>query len=571
MKSFLKYLLVLLSGFLILFFFLFLAIGVLSDSEPIVEDNSYLHMSIGGSIPEYVAPNPFEGFTGGSGLDLKKIRDNLEKAAVDERINGVVLSLGFLQTGYAKIEELQNLIDTYRESGKKIYAYLEFGLTKEYLVAIACDSVFMPPNANLFLTGVGSEITFYKGLFEKVGVQADFVHVGQFKNAPDQYTRDKISPAQSLVINDILDQFFNFIIKSVAERRNISEDNVRDLIDNHSGFTGKSALANGLIDTTLYKEDIIKLLDYENSAPQKISGSTYASIPVSSLGIRNKSRIAVIHISGTISGGNDVDDPILGKLAGANTIAGNIRSAARSSSTKAIILRIDSPGGSAIAANIIWKAVEEATENKPVIASISDYGASGGYYIAMAADTILNNPMSLIGSIGIYAGKFSTKGLYEKVGIGYKRLQRGKNAALFSTNSLWSPSERKVMQNLIEDFYKDFVTKVADSRGLTYDETHAISQGRVWSGFQGYQNGLADTTASFYDAISLAKKMADIDKEESVRLSYYPREKDFFTELYSMISMNFSYNDILTQTENNFISKFQNQPLALMPFLITWN
>ena len=571
MKSFFKYLFVLLSGFIILFLAIFLVFVVLSDSEPIVEDNSYLHMSIGGDIPEYITPAPFEEFTGGGTLDLKKIRDNLEKAAVDERINGVVLNLRFLQTGYAKIEELQNMIDVYRQSGKRIYAYMEFGLTREYLVAIACDSVFMPPNANLFLTGVGSEITFYKGLFEKVGIKADFVHVGQFKNAPDRYTRDTMSPAQSLVLNDILDQFFDFIVTSIAKRRNLTQDKVRDLINNHSGFTGKSALSNGLIDGAFFEDDIVKLLDYEGSAPQKISGNTYASIPVSSLGIRNKSKIAVIHISGTISSGNDVDDPILGKLAGANTIAKNIRSAVQSSSTKALIIRIDSPGGSAIAANIIWKAVKEAAQEKPVVASISDYGASGGYYIAIGADTILNSPMSLIGSIGIYAGKFSTEALYKKTGLGYERLQRGKNAGLFSTNSLWSPSERLVMQNLIEDFYKDFVAKVAESRGLSYEETHAISQGRVWSGLQGVQNGLADLTGTFYDAIALAKKMAQIDDTESIRLSYYPRKKDFFSELYGMISMGSSLRDIFTQTESNFISKFQNQPMALMPFLITWN
>jgi protease-4 len=527
-------------------------------------------MSIGGSLPEYVAPSPFEEFTGGSGLDIKKIRDNLEKAAVDDRINGVILHLGFLQTGYAKIEELQNLIDVYRQSGKKIYAYMEFGLTREYLVAIACDSIFMPENANLFLTGVGSEVSFYKGLFEKVGIQADFVHVGKFKNAPDQYTRDNMSPAQSLVLNDILDQFFGFIVKSISERRNLAEEKVRNLIDNQSGFTGRMALSNGLIDDTIFKDDIVKLLDYEDSTPQKISGTTYASIPVSSLGIRNKSKIGIIHISGTISSGNDVDDPILGKLAGANTIAKNLKSAAQSSSTKAIILRIDSPGGSAIASEVIWKAVKDAASEKPVIASISDYGASGGYYIAMAADTILNSPMSLIGSIGIFAGKFSLEGLYKKIGVDHERLQRGKNAALFSTKSLWSKSERQLMQNLIEDFYTDFVTKVADSRGLSFDETHAISQGRVWSGAQGIQNGLADSTGSFYDAIVLAKKMANIDEDESIRLSYYPREKDFFTELYSMISIHTSYKNLI-QIENNFISKFQNKPLALMPFLITWN
>jgi protease IV len=571
MKSFFKYLLVLLSGFIILFLFLFLVISSLADSEPIVDDNSYLQMNIGGSLPEYIAPDPFEELTGGSRLDLKKIRDNLEKAAVDDRINGIILKLGFLQAGYAKIEELQNLIDVYKKSGKKIYAYLEFGMTREYLVAIACDSIFMPESANLFLTGVGSEVTFYKGLFDKVGIEADFVHVGQYKNAPDTYTRDKMSPPHSLVLNNLLDQFFNFIIENIAERRHISPEEIKDLINYKSGFTGQSALANQLIDGTFYENEIVELLNFNNETPAKISGHDYASIPVSSLGLRTGPKIAVVHISGTIASGNDVDDPLLGKLAGASTIARNIKSAAQSSSTKAIIIRIDSPGGSAIASNLIWKAAKDAAKEKPVIASISDYGASGGYYIAMGADTIISSPMSLIGSIGIFAGKFSTAGLYEKLGLNTERISRGKNAALFSTNSLWSNSEREVMQNLIGEFYTDFVSKVAESRGLSYDETHALSQGRVWSGLEGYKNGLADSTGLFYDALVLAKKMAHIAEEESVRLSYYPKEKDFFTELYSMVSMQSSYKNIFSQTKYTFISKFQNQPLALLPFLITWN
>ena len=543
----------------------------LSDTDPVIENNSYLHINISGRLPEYVTPNPFENISGRITLDIKKIRDNLEKAAIDNRINGVVLDIGFIQTGYAKIHELQNLIDVYRQSGKKIYAFLEFGLTKSYMVASACDSIFMPESSNLFLTGLGAGVTFYKGLLNKVGIQADFVHVGKHKDAPNSFMEESMPNDQRKVLDDVLDQFYETVINSIALRRNISITNVHNIIENISAFNAKEALKAGLIDSLLYQDQLAELFNYYDSKPEKLNGATYASIPASSLDIRKDSRISIVHISGTISSGNDVDDPVLGKLAGSNTIVNNINSATKSRSTKAIILRIDSPGGSASAADQIWKAVTNAAKVKPVIASISDYGASGGYYIAMGADTILNDPMSIVGSIGIYAGKFSTEQLYKKIGLKQERLLRGKNAALFSTNSLWSKSERAIMQRLIEDFYKDFVNKVSLSRNMTYKEIDEVAQGRVWTGNMAIEHGLIDLPGTFYDAVSVAKEMAGIDETESVRLSYYPKEKDFFTELYSVISLNSDKLKLIKETEYKFITKFQNKPLALLPFILEWN
>ncbi|MCB0284514.1 MAG: signal peptide peptidase SppA [Calditrichaeota bacterium] len=571
MKSFFKYLLVLLSGYVILIISVVIFIGILSDSEPIINDNSYLEMTLSGSIPEYVTPNPIEELTGVSNtLDMRKIRENFEKAAVDDRINGILLNIGFLQIGYAKVEELQHLINTYRLSGKKIFAYLELGLTRDYLVATACDSVFLPENSNLFLTGISSEVTFYKGFFDKIGVKADFVHIGEYKNAPDQYTREDMSDAQRESLNNIIDQFYDFIINNISEYRNLDAEHVKNLINNKTGFTGKEALENNLVDGNSYKEDIVKLLRQQSEDPIRVSGATYSGIPISSLGIRTASRIAVINIVGTISNGNDVDDPIMGKLAGANTIAQNISAAAKSSSTKAIILRIDSPGGSAIAADIILNSIRNAAKEKPVIASISDYGASGGYYIAAGADTIICSRESLIGSIGIFAGKFSLGGLYKKLGINSEQLKRGENAALFSTNSLWSPSERQLMTHLLNEYYINFVQVVANSRNREYDEIDNIARGRVWSGSDGLKNGLSDTLGTFYDAIDAAKRMAHIADDESVRLSYYPREKDFFSELYSFVSLRAHTFNLLSELDLGVIEQFQNHPLALMPFIIEW-
>lgn len=570
MKSFFKYLLVLLSGFVILFAGIALVISIASESEPTVADNSYLYISLGGGISEYITPNPLQEMFGIEPLDLKRIRDDLEKAAIDTRIRGIVLNIGFLQTGFVKIHELQEAIKLYRQSGKKIYAYLEWGMTRDYLLAAACDSIIMPTSGNLFLTGVGSDVTHYKDLLAKVGVKAEFLHVGKYKTAPERYTHSSMSPENREVLDDILNQYYHFIIANISNLRTISKQHVEQILNDQTGLTGSEALNEKLVDVNGMLDDAVALIQGDGAKPTRISASSYARIPASSLHIRDKSRIAVINVSGVIAGGQDSNDPILGRITGQNTIVKSLEKAAKASSIKAIILRIDSPGGSAIASDVIWHAIRKATKKKPVIASISDMGASGGYYIAAGADTILTDPLSLIGSIGVFAGKFSLKGLNEKLGINIQQIKRGRNAGLFSTNTSWSPSERKVIMHLISSFYHDFVTKVGQGRHMTYDSVDQIAHGRVWTGTAGLKNGLADSAGSFYTAIALAKKMANIDSNESVRISYYPKKKQLLNTIYSYISLKNTVLDYIRQPESILLT-LQNKPLTLLPYKLLWH
>ena len=572
MKSFLKYLAVLLSGFFILFLFLFVLIAILSTREVIVEDNSFLHMRLSGAIPEYIAPDPFEELLGKPlEMDMNKIRDNLEKAATDERINGVILDINFLRIGLAKINELHEMIIRYKASGKKIFAYLEYATTRDYLTALACDSIFIPANGNIFLTGIASEVTFYKGFFDKIGVKADFVHVGDYKSAPDVYTRQEMTPEHREELNTILDQYYKAIVSKISEFRNLTEDRVRDLINNQTGFAGYESKSNGLADGNYHFEEIKDKFNNSNDRLNSLDARDYAIIPASSLNIRNKERIAVIYVTGTIAPGADVEDPLLGKIAGSATLVRNIKRAANSKTTKAIILKIDSPGGSGLAANEIWKEIMKAKEKKPVIAVISDYGASGGYYIAMAADSLITNPMSLVGSIGVFAGKFSFGNLYNKLDMKTEFLKRGKNANLFSTSQEWSESERAVIQRLINGFYVDFVSKAADNRNKSYEEVDAIAGGRVYTGQECLANGLVDLTGTFYDAIDIAKQLSGIDENTSVRLSFYPSDRSLISELYGIIKVFSEPVLIINRVTERFEVSFQNQPLTLMPFQIEWN
>ncbi len=569
MKTFLKWLLgilivvglILLAGFFI--------VSSLLSNEPSVPAHAYLSMELSGTLSEFIPGDPVEEAFGQAQMDMKKIRDNLEKAAVDERIHGVLLRIGMLETGYAKIQELRHVIRQFKKSGKPIYALLgpDVAMTKDYYVASGCDSVFMPPTANLFLTGVRSEVTFYKDLMDKFGIQAQFIQIGKYKNAPDVYTHSGMSAPHREVLQDIINQLYEDVVQTVAASRGLAEQEVRRLINEQTGFTGREAVDAGLVDRLTYDTEIKKSFPYPAQRLKSLSGYDYARVPASSLKIRNKRRLAVINCVGVIASGSDTYSPVFGRVMGSATVTNNIERAARSKSIKAIILRVDSPGGSATASDAIWQAVKEAAKKKPVVASVSDYGASGGYYISMAADTMLAAPNSLVGSIGVFAGKFSLNGLYKKLGLNSQAVQKGRNADLFSMLRPWSTEERSVMRRLIGKFYHDFVQKAADSRHLTFKEADRLARGRVWTGRQAADNHLFDGQGYFYSAVEAAKKMAGIDSSESVRLVYYPRRRSWLNEIFNAIEVRMSsVQMIFVQKLTPFIRRMQNRPLALMPF-----
>ena len=571
MKSFFKWLAGVLAVFFLIILTVVIFVSFLFDNEPKVDDNSYLHVRLSGNIPEYVAPDPIEEALGNFKLDVKQFRENLEKASVDDRINGVILEISYSEISYSKIQEIHQLISRFRTSGKKIYAFLgsEMATTSDYYLATACDSIFMPPTTDLFINGLGAEITFYKDFFKKIGVEAEFLQIGRYKNAPDIYTRDSISPFQKEVLDNMLDYYYKDIVNTISVSRNMSKEEVNQFINTKSAVTGTQAVKLGLIDGTAYFNDMVEKLNFTGNSPEKVVSSDYSQIPISSLGIRNKTRIAVVHCVGTIAGGSDSNDPLVGTISGANTVVKDLQQAVSTRSVKAIILRIDSPGGSAGAADLIWKAVHEAALKKPVIASVSGYGASGAYYIALGADTMITNPGSLVGSIGIFAGKFNVQNLYDKLDINSEIFKRGKNAGLFQISEPWTAEQRKVIFNLINDFYLNFLQKVSESRRIPVDSVKEMAEGRVWLGEEAVERGLFDFNGDFYTAIETAKKMAGIDSSESVRLVYYPKRKSFLGELFS--SIHAQWNGLQQYRLGylvDYFNRIQNKPLALIPFLI---
>jgi len=559
-------------GIIIIFITIsYLLLAVLLDKEPYVAKNSYLTCNIWGSIPEYTVSDALDEYFVGRVTDMAKLRRGFKMAAIDARIKGIIIRIGFVQAGFAKLQELQQLISEFRSSGKKVFAFLDIATTRDYFLASACDSIYLQPGGALILTGFAAEVSFYKGLLNKIGVEADFEHVGKYKSYPEPYTRQEMSAPMREVIDDILDNRYKRVVNTIAVNRNISVQNVEHFINEITGFTGAEALKNGLIDGLRYESELSGILNPNEPNLSEISLLRYTDINPHDLGLETGSKFALIYCSGSITGGEDGDDPIFGTTVGANRVIRNIESAARSRSIKAIILRIDSPGGSGLASEKIWNSVKEASKEKPVIASISDLGASGGYYIAIGADTIVAQPSSLIGSIGVFIGKFSMEGLYQKLGISIESIQKGKNARMFSLAKTFSPGERAVVRKLIEDTYQDFVMRVAESRRQPYDQIDNIAQGRVWTGERGFALGLVDTLGGLQTAINIAKRRVKLDEEEDVQLIFYPKRKSLFGSLsrYLSVRQRIPLSEIRYIEE--YILNLQLRPLALMPFKVNFN
>jgi protease-4 len=568
MKKFLKWFAVISIILLLFIFVLYLFIDALLDTEPYVSKNSYLTIRIEGDIPEYEPPDAIEDYLRGPSLDIMKIRQSFKLAEVDDRIKGILLQIGFVRTGFAKLQEIQQLIKKFRLSGKKVLAHLDYGMTRDYYLASACDSVFISPGGTLFLTGLAGEITFYKGLLKKIGVEADFEHVGEYKNAPEIYTHQYMSDQQREVVNLIFDTRFESLISTISLNRNLERARIAFLIENISVFTPEESLIHGLIDGVKYRSEMADIFYSNNENITEVSAGEYASIDPASLGLAGEERIAVIVCSGSIMDGEDGSDPYFGQTMGANRVIRDINRAVALRSVKAIILRIDSPGGSSLAADKIWFAVKEAAGKKPVIASISDLGASGGYYIAVPADTILAQDLSLVGSIGVYVGKFSLMELYQKLDLNIESIKRGKNSALFSLSNKFSTTEREIIRHIITDFYHKFVTKVATDRHKSYDEIDRIARGRVWNGADGLKFNLIDVIGGLDEAVEIARDLAGIEIDANIRLLYFPRSRSFLDRYLGNISVlnNMTY-DPLGQLEK-YIKTINMQPLMMMPFQI---
>jgi len=532
-----KVLLILGSVVLVVFVVGIIAVILLAESlgRPQVADNSVLILSVAGSLPDYIPEDQFAKALGvNQGQSFTSLLTQLRKAKVDDRIGAVMLDINFPGIGWGKADELRDAIKDFKASGKPVYAFLEIGMNREYYIATAADKIFVPPPGDLYINGFAAEAMFYKGSLDKLGIEADVIQIGpKYKNAPDQYTKKEMGEGQREVINAVLDEYYGRFTGGIAESRKKSVDDVKAMIDN-APYNAGQAKELGLIDEAFYKDQVYdelkNRLGYKaDDKLRTIRGGEYREVPSDSLGLNTGERVAVIYASGAINVGKSNDGPFSGSMVGSDTIVAAVNDAANDSSIKAIVLRVDSPGGSALASDLMWYALENAKAKKPVVVSMSDVAASGGYYIACNADKIVAEPSTITGSIGVFMGKPVVKGFYDWLGISNQYVMRGKNSGIFRETEKWTPEERTKMEEGANNIYfNNFLPKVAKGRKMDAERANSLGQGRVWTGTQAKENGLIDEFGGLEKAIDIAKQLAELPADKDVKRVVLPAPRPFF-------------------------------------------
>jgi protease-4 len=513
-------------------------VSAFRKGEPSIRDNSVLALRVAGSLPDYTADDPFKRFFGGPEQSLTGLVMQFKKAKVDKRIKAIVLDVDMSGVGWAKAEELRDAIADFRTSGKPVYAYIEFGLNKEYYIATACDKIVVPPPGELFITGLAADVMFFRGSLDKLGIYPDIFQIGKYKSVGDMFTQKKMTDAHREYVNSLLDDLFDRYIAGIAQARHKSPEDVRKLIDD-APYNAAKAKEVGLIDEAVYHDELEKeiksSLGYKDSDQfVPVRASEYRDVSPESLGLNKGDKVAVIYATGDIGSGRSENSPSGGQSIGSDTLAKALTDAAADKSIKAIVMRVDSPGGSGLASDIIWHAVEAANQKKPVVISMGDVAASGGYYISASASKIVAQPSSITGSIGVVAGKPVMKGLYDWLGISNEYVLRGKEAGMFRETEKFSDDERAKFEEWIKTtYYNDFVPKVAKGRHKDPKDVDAVGQGRVWTGAQAKDRGLVDEFGGLDRAIEVAKQLAKIPADKGVERVILPYPQTFLQELLS--------------------------------------
>ncbi|HTA69538.1 MAG TPA: signal peptide peptidase SppA [Bryobacteraceae bacterium] len=536
MKNFLIGLVVgiVLSGLtaLILIFAMVRLAGSFAERPVTVADGSTLVMKLEGDVPEKSPPEiPLPFFEAQTPITVQEVWETLRKAAADSRIKGIIFEPRGLTIGWAKMQEIREDILTFKKSGKPIITYLRSPSGREYYLASATDRIYLAPEDSLDLKGMRVEAMFVKNTLDKLGVKADVIHAGKYKDAGDILTQTSMSPETSEVLNQILDQYYGNLIQTVAEGRKKQPDAVRAIID-QGPYMGNEALANGLVDSLGYDDQVVQ--DMQGRLKQTdlklVAIKSYLKAPVASSGVVR--RIALVVGEGEISRGSGnpnsdeqgITDTAMVKL---------LKQAENDSSIRGVILRVDSPGGDGVASDDILHEAKNLSKKKPLVISMGDLAASGGYFISITGDPIIAYPNTLTGSIGVIFARFNLHGLYDKIGVNKQLLTRGRYADIDSEYAPLSNEARQKIAGQIDGFYKGFVSRVAEGRKKSFDQIEPLAQGRVWLGVQAKQNGLVDELGGLDRAVELIRKRANIAATDRITLVPYPGKRSVLDFLLS--------------------------------------
>ncbi len=544
MRQFFKYVLATIVGILLFSFVGFLlliglsaALSSSSDKRTTVKEKSVLKIDLDKPIQERSVDNPFESFgpMGGTGdaIGLIEIKQALKDAKDDENIRGIYLQAESPMAGWASLEEVRIALVDFKQSKKFVYAYAETMTEKGYYLASVADKIYLNPAGDLEWNGLNAELSFFKGTLEKLGLKPEIFKVGEFKSAVEPFIRENMSEPNRLQVTSFLNSVNDHMLVKVAQSRGLRVDSLKRYADNLTIQQPADALRTKLVTNIGHQDEVESLIrkQLDIDAKKKInyvSLSKYKGSDKDNESGSGSNRIAVIFASGDINSGKGDANSI-----GSETIVEELRKARLDDKIKAIVLRVNSGGGSALASDVMYREVELAKKAKPVIGSMSDYAASGGYYMLMGCNKIVAQPNTITGSIGVFSLLFNTEKFFkDKLGITYDRVKTNTNADYPAVTHEMTPFQKQALQRRTEQIYADFTGKAAAGRKLPVDSLRAIAGGRVWTGTQGKAIGLVDQLGGLDDAIKLAAQTAKL-KEGDYKLKYQPRKKEFFEQLMS--------------------------------------
>jgi len=557
-------------------------IYLLVSRGPVIQDDSTLVLRPGGELQETAPTDVVGQLISSDATTVRGVVESLRLAKRDPRITGVLLMPSSIDSPYwAKVQELRDAVLDFRKSGKVVVGFLELGGDREYYLASAADRVYLLPTSSLDITGIASYEIFLRGAFDKFGAYPDFLQIGAYKTAVNQLTQKTFTPEHREMAESLNEDMYQQLVRGIASARKKTEAEMRQLLD-QGPFSPEDAVRYGLVDGLAYEDQLDDLVPQLRQAGEirRVGGAEYQRVTPRSLGVRTVSRIAVLYASGVIASGKSGYSPGSGNVVGSDTFVEQLRRVRADESIKAIVLRVDSPGGSGSASDVMWRELTITRDQKParpLIVSMSDLAASGGYYISVPAQVIVAQPGTLTGSIGVFGGKVVIDGTLSKIGVTTETIKAGKNSDLESPFSRFSPDQRVKMGEYMAAFYKTFITKVAEGRHTTPERIDAVGQGRVWTGAQAKERGLVDALGGLDTAVTIAKQRAHIPADEDVELVVYSGRRSLYealSELSRSSSSFASWGVLLDAAERQTVASLmapaatfrRGEPLALMPF-----
>ncbi len=543
------------------------------EAEPYIRENTVLEIALSGSIPSQTSSNPMdEIFSQGSQdqVSLQSLKKNLEKAESHDKIKGILLRIDFISEGWANLEEARRLISEFNErSDKFVFATTnDIGFNeKGYFLASAADSVFSPPESYFEFDGFFSQVTFYDGLFEKMGIETEITRHGKYKGAVEPYFRQDLSEENEYQLTQILNEIHSTFLTAVSSKTGYTADELNSILNSEPRLTSSFAFEEGFVDSLLYDEELTSLIKKrmeidEDRTLQTVSHKRYSRVSNQTAGVPasgSSDKIAVLYADGPILPDLNSDSPLSNQqYITVKFIEEQLEKIQDNNDVKALVVRVNSPGGASSTSDMIWNKLKETKNDIPVIVSMGPIAASGGYYIAMAADSIVAEPTTITGSIGVFGTKFNMRELFnEKLGITFDGIKTNEHADWLTMNRGFTSSEAKAFQQFVDKSYRSFIEKVAESRNMKVDEVDVIAQGRVWTGADARENGLVDVLGGMDQAVRLAAGKADISE---YTLETYPKAKTFYELL--MGSANAQAKNLLGQIglfPNSEIEKLKKQ------------